>query len=109
MTALPLYSRVLISSAGITGTATLDVPAGFTVVVRDIDVVAGISVGGLVYAYAGDGAKFAANQFGTVDLDFTLWSWRGRQVIPGPDTFNITTDFACDVRASGYLLSGVSP
>lgn len=109
MTALPLYSRVLISSAGITGTGTFAVPAGFTVVVRDIDVVAGISVGGLVIAYAGDGAKFAANQFGTVSLDYTLWSWRGRQVIPGPDVFSITTDFACDIRSSGYLLSGVAP
>lgn len=109
MASVPIYSRILISSSGLTGTATLDVPAGFTVVVRDIDVVAGISVGGLVYAYGGDGTKFAAYNFGTVSLDFTLWSWRGRQVLPGPDTFNITTDFACDVRASGYLLSGVAP
>lgn len=109
MAALPLYSRVLVSAGGLTGTATLDVPAGFTVVVRDIDVVVGISVGLLVYGYAGDGVKFAANAFGTVTEDFTLWSWRGRQVIPGPDTFNLTTTAACDVRASGYLLSGVAP
>lgn len=109
MPARSLYSRLLVSAGGLVGTVTLEVPDGYTVVVRDLDVVAGISVSGLVYAYAGDGVKFAAYNFGTITTDFVLWSWRGRQVIPGPDTFNVTTDFACDVRASGYLLSGVAP
>lgn len=109
MTSIPLYSTVLISESGFTGEATLEVPAGFTVVVRDIDAVAGISVGLAVFAYGTDGAKFWGVNFGTVTDDFDTLSWRGRQVIPGPGTFNISTTAACDIRASGYLLSGVAP
>lgn len=109
MAAIPVYSVLLVSEAGFTGTVSLAIPEGFTCIVRDIDVVAGISVGGLVYAYANDGAKFAANNFGTVTVDYTLWSWRGRQIIDAGDLLHITTDFECDVRASGYLLTGTGP
>lgn len=109
MTAVPVYSQLLISNAGFTGTATFGVPDGYTCVVRDIDVVVGISTGLLVYAYAGDGAKFAANQFGVVSTDFTLWSWRGRQIVPGGDIVSITTTGECDIRMSGYLLTGTGP
>lgn len=109
MSAIPVYSIVLVSNHGFTGVATFEVPSSFTCVVRDIDVVAGISVGGLAFAYGSDGAQFAANNFGTVTEDYSLWSWRGRQVFPGPDLIHFQTDFECDIRASGYLLSGVGP
>lgn len=109
MTSIPLYSRVLLSESGFTGEASLEVPSGYTVVVRDIDVVAGISVGIAAWAYGTDGAKFWGVNFGTVTSDFTTQSWRGRQVVPGPGYFYISTSAACDIRASGYLLSGVAP
>jgi len=106
---IPLYSRVLIAETAFTGEASLEVPAGYTVVVRDIDAVAGISLGGTVWAYDTDGVQFWGFTFASISGGKVTGSWRGRQVIPGPGFFNVTTDFACDVRASGYLLSGVVP
>jgi len=107
--ALPLYSKLLHAVTGFTGTSTFSVPAGFTVVVRDIDVVVGIAAGITVVAYDGAGNTFWGVDTGVTTSTKTTFSWRGRQVIPGPDYFSITCDGACDFRSSGYLLSGVAP
>jgi len=103
--AVPLYSSLLLSETGFEGEAAFEVPEGITCVVRDIDAVAGISVGGLVWAYDTSGAQFWAYEFGT-DISVKQWQgWRGRQIIPGPGYFYVSSDFVCDFRASGYLLS----
>jgi len=109
MTSVPLYSRVLIANHAFTGEASFEIPAGFTVVVRDIDAVTGIGAGCAVWAYDNDGVQFWGVNFGVTTYNFNTRSWRGRQVIPGPSFFHISTDASCDIRASGYLLSGVSP
>jgi hypothetical protein len=109
MAATPLYSRVLIANHAFTGEAALEVPAGFTVVVRDIDAVVGIGAGAAVWAYDTDGVQFWGVNFGVTTYNFNTLSWRGRQVIPGPGYFYISTDASADIRASGYLLSGVAP
>lgn len=83
----------------------MELGAGDVMVVRDIDAVAGASAGGLVWAYDTEGVQFWAYSFGTILSGKETASWRGRQVIVGPGFFYISTDFACDVRASGYLLS----
>lgn len=109
MAALPLYSTVLLAETGFTGEAALAIPAGFTVVVRDIDSVVGVSAGGTIWAYDTGGVQFWGYTFGATLAGKTTSSWRGRQVIPGPGYFYISTDFDADFRASGYLLSGVAP
>jgi hypothetical protein len=107
--ATPLYSRVLLAEHDFTGESAFEVPAGLTVVVRDIDVVTGVSLGGTVWAYDSDGVQF----WGYTQTSLTggkQWAgWRGRQVIPGPGFFYISSDYSADFRSSGYLLSGVSP
>lgn len=105
MAAIPVYSSQLIAETGFTGTATLEIPAGVVCVVRDIDAVAGVGIGASVWAYDNAGVKFAANTFSTVTVTFALWSWRGRQVLEGPDFLHLSTDAALDIRASGYLLN----
>lgn len=109
MSVIPLYSRVLIAETAFTGEASLEVPAGYTVVVRDIDAVAGISLGGTVWAYDTDGVQFWGFTFTSISGGKVTGSWRGRQVIPGPGYVYISSDFSADFRASGYLLSGVAP
>lgn len=109
MTSIPLYSSVLIAETGFTGEATLEIPAGLTVVVRDIDAVVGIQAGTSVWAYDTDGAQFWGINFGVTSLPFNTLSWRGRQVIPGPGFLHISTSASADIRASGYILSGVAP
>lgn len=104
MARIPVYSTLLHSLSGFVGEAAFLVPAGQIVVVRDIDVVVGISAGVLVWAYDTSGAQFWAKDFGVTTAGKTWDGWRGRQVIPGPGFFYISTDAACDVRASGYLL-----
>jgi len=107
--AIPVYSRMLLGEHDFTGEASLEIPAGYTVVVRDIDAVAGISLGGTVWAYDTDGVQFWGVTFSSISGGKDTLSWRGRQVIPGPGFFYISSDFSADFRASGYLLSGVSP
>lgn len=109
MAALPLYSAVLIASHAFTGEASLEVPDGLVLVVRDIDAVVGVQAGTSVWAYDNDGVQFWGVNFGVTTLPFNTLSWRGRQVIPGPSFLHISTSAAADIRASGYLLSGASP
>ena len=105
MPSIPVYSYVLLANTGFMGTATLDVPAGSVVVVRDIDAVVGITAGGTIWAYDTNGVQFWGYTFGATLFGKFTASWRGRQVIPGPGTFSITTDYSADFRASGYILS----
>jgi hypothetical protein len=109
VTSIPLYSSLLIANAAFTGEATFEVPSNITLVVRDIDAVVGIQVGTSVWAYDTAGVMFWGVNFGVTSLPFNTLSWRGRQVIPGPGFFNISTSASADIRASGYLLSAASP
>lgn len=105
MAAIPIYSSVLIANAGFTGEASFEIPVDTVLIVRDIDCVAGISAGGLVWAYDTEGVQLWANLFGVIGAGKQWAGWRGRQVIPSPGFFYISTDFECDIRASGYILS----
>lgn len=101
----PVYSTLLISEPGFTGEASLEIPSGDVCVVRSIDAVVGITAGLSVWAYGTDGAGFWGYTWGATTYAKQSASWRGRQVIPGPGFFYISTDGACDIRASGYILS----
>jgi len=104
--ALPIYSSFLVGATEYLGTQTLEIPSGAVCVVRDIDAVCGTGIGASIWAYDNAGIKFWGVTFAVSDLVFTTASWRGRQVLPGPDFLHITTDSALDFRCSGYLLSG---
>jgi hypothetical protein len=108
MSYAPIYSALLLAESGFEGEAAFEVPEGITLIVRDIDVVAGISLGGQVWAYDTDGAQFWGYTFTEVTGGKVSAAWRGRQAIPGPGYFYVSTDFTCDFRASGYLLTGVA-
>jgi hypothetical protein len=100
----PVYSYQFISEASFTGAAVVEYPAGYVAIVRDIDVVAGVSASGSFYAYdVGTGGKFWAVSEGVETL--ATWSWRGRQVFEPGNQIGFFCDFELDVRMSGYLLS----
>jgi hypothetical protein len=103
---LPIYSSVLIASKDLLGEVALEVPDGLVCVVRDMDAVQkGPGIGATVWSYDTDGVQFWAETLPSF-IDLLYWtSWRGRQVIPGPGFFYMSTTVEMDVRASGYLLT----
>lgn len=99
-----VYSTAFIFQRGLAGNATYTVPAGFVVVVRDVDVYWGqqpVAPTGLVLGAAGQafwswaGAIFAANND----------NWRGRHVMNAGDVLTVSvTNGNADVSVSGYRL-----
>jgi len=103
----PVYSSVLIASSAFTGEVAFEIPSGVTCIVRDMDAVQkGPGLGATVWAYDTTGVQFWASTLPSF-VDLLYWvSWRGRQVIPGPGFFYMSTTADMDIRASGYLLQG---
>lgn len=102
---LPVYSQLFHAVHSFIGVSNFEIPAGQRAIVRDIDLVVGISAG--ITLIAADGSR---NQFWGLTTDVVgagkrTYSWRGRQVIDGPGFFTIDVDAECDFRSSGYLLS----
>jgi hypothetical protein len=106
--ALSVYSAVLIAEHDFDGEVSLEIPDGVTVVVRDIDVVTGVTYGGTVWAYDTNGVQFWGYTVNAITGGKQTASWRGRQVIPGPGYVYINSDFRADFRMSGYILQGVA-
>jgi hypothetical protein len=80
------------------------VPAGFVVVLRDLDLVSG---GGSIINWQmqiAGGAKLAAGQF-TVESLPQHQFWRGRQVLNAGETVFVSADGSLDGAVSGYLLN----
>lgn len=104
----PVYSSVLIASSAFTGEVAFEIPDNVTCIVRDMDVVIhGVSDAASVWAYDTTGVQFWGVTTGLITDSFYWISWRGRQVIPGPGFFYMSTSASMDIRASGYLLQGV--
>ena len=101
---MPIYSRSLVAAAGLSGTVTSVVPAGTTVVIRDVDVTLGVSAGVLVTLVGANGQVIWAWSSG-VTTDKTSAQWRGRQVIEAGQTFSVVTSAPADVTVSGYVLA----
>lgn len=83
------------------------VPAGFVVIIRDLDVYSG---GGAMinWEFGINGVcKLSAGQF-TVESVAQVASWRGRQVVnPGEEVF-FQSDGPTDGAVSGYVLPDLS-
>lgn len=100
-----VYSTSFFQLAGISGSVTFTVPAGFQCVVRDAS------------AYHGSAAS-PANLYleGANGQTFWHWStgfafsggsnqWRGHMVTPPGSGLTVRTDDPFDVTVSGYLLA----
>lgn len=102
---IPVYSTNFITVHGLNGTRSYSVPAGYIVVLRDLDVYYGGGLGAAtVFLQNGLGAAIWSNAFGAL-ASGQYASWRGRQVINNPYSVSIVTDSPMDVMLSGYLLT----
>lgn len=84
--------------------ATFTVPAGKTLVVRDIDIYYGTSLSVReVFAVGSAGQIF---WYETVDANLAGWrQWTGREVFYETEVFGVYGSDVLDITASGYLLS----
>jgi len=99
-----VYSVHVYAANGLNGGHSDGVPAGFVLVLRDLDVyyngLAGASV-----ALQGNLSQTIWNNNFSASPNGQYASWRGRQVFDALTTWAIVTDAAMDVTLSGYLLS----
>jgi hypothetical protein len=101
-----VYSTQFIAWSDETNPPAFEVPTGYVLVLRDIDVVSG---GGSIInweAGATPGSKIAGGQF-TVESIIQHQQWRGRQVFNAGEFIYFASDGATDGRVSGYLLADV--
>lgn len=80
------------------------VPAGYTAVVRDIDIFYSGGVGSYVNVINPVYGTFAYAAFGA-SVDGALISWRGRQVFQAGEAIEWACTDDVDLMASGYLLA----
>lgn len=98
-----IYSTRLLAWSSSTTPPAYEVPAGYVVVMRDLDVWFG---GGAIVNWQlsiNDIAKIAAGQFNEDALAQTA-EWRGRQVVQAGEFIVFASDGATDGALSGYLL-----
>lgn len=89
---------------GLNGTAVYTVPAGFVAVLRDLDAYFGGDIAPQnMFLHGPAGQAIWWN--GWTVLIAGVAQWRGRQVIQGGESFDVTTDAPMDVSVSGYLLT----
>lgn len=99
-----VYSTLLLSKQGLNGALDIPCPAGFRMVIRDLDVYCDNSGAGGTFFFKGNVNQtiwhLSLAAFATTD-----GQWRGRQVIDYPDSASVVADTNSDVTVSGYLLS----
>lgn len=107
-----VYSTLFLNQAGVAGSITYDVPAGFIAVVRDCDIYGNNSDPETAFFLkdADSGATFFQWQITVEELGSpTHVEWRGRQVFSSGATLEASVSSlvsaAIDVRVCGYLLT----
>jgi hypothetical protein len=99
-----VYSRSFISQAGGSGDWTYDVPAGYTAIIRDIDIYWGSQATPPSGRVLGNAGQAFATWQGAI-LAPNIMNWRGRHVIAGPGVVTVRVDNGnADISVSGYLL-----
>lgn len=100
---VPVYSTRFIAEQGLVGVAAYTVPAGYRAVVKQLSLYngGGVSVTTAIWhGSVGQALALFASNLTASDAFFV-----GMQVFNPGETFDITTNGAWDVTASGYLLS----
>lgn len=99
-----VYSTRFAAVQGLNGTLDLVFPAGFIVVLRDLDVYNGSGGVASVFLRGNAGQAIYVHRWEVGD-GASHEQWRGRQVLTPPEGASITCSLAMDVTLSGYLLS----
>lgn len=104
-----VYSECFFAEHQLDGSQSITADAGYTFVVRDVDVfcAAGVSAGLFVIGSNGQTIWAWAHDISTQGSGFDTGQWRGRQVIGENDLLKISTTGPLDVTVSGYRLTGV--
>lgn len=98
-----VYSSELAALRNFSGTFTYTVSSGFILVLRDLDA-SYDGVTGVEIRLLGSAGQTIWRAHGDVAHEGPF-QWRGRQVILGGQSFQITTTDGADVTVSGYLLT----
>lgn len=103
----PVYSTRILEAAGLASTIVYTVPAGYVLIIRDLDVYCHATGVDHVYLVGATGQTIWHQEF---DVSTTFYgSWRGRQVIYAGEQVSITAAMSvldgADVTLSGYLLA----
>jgi hypothetical protein len=101
----PVYSERFVAVSGLTSIVSYTVPAGYRMVLRDIDIFQGSQPTAPDFRCRGAGGATIFQITGGVLTD--TWSaWRGRQVFYEGERVDFIANVGnCDVTASGYLLT----
>lgn len=103
MGGLGVYSTRFLAWSSETTPGPYEVPAGYVLVLRDLDVYSG---GGAIISWklsVNDVATITGGQFTDESIPQTA-TWRGRQVLQAGEFLTFASDGATDGLASGYLL-----
>jgi len=105
--AAPVYSTRLLQAQGLAGTISYTVPAGYILILRDLDVYCHATGVDHVLLIGAAGQAIWHQEF---DATTTFYgSWRGRQVLYETETVQIAANMSildsADVTLSGYLLT----
>ncbi len=103
----PVYSTRFLAyhDFSISAPATYTVPTGFVLVLRDIDLYNGDVLGNTAFVQFSStpAVVFFQASWGVNELGWR--PWRGRQIFYAGESFTAVANRACDILASGYLLS----
>jgi hypothetical protein len=99
-----VYSQRFIQEAGLNGSSSYVVPAGFKAVLRDLDVYNGAGGTASVFLQGALGQAIWVHRWALGD-GASPQDWHGRQVLETGESVTIRTDVPMDVTLSGYLLS----
>jgi hypothetical protein len=102
--ARPLYSSQLLALQGLNGTVVYSPPAGYVVVIRDLDLYVGASSTPGFFQLIGSSLQ-VIDYYQQPDLLAHTHQWRGRQCIEPGQNFRVLASQPMDVTVSGYLLS----
>ena len=100
-----VYSTLLISQQGVSGSLSYDVPTGYVLVVRDVDIyIHGDLISTTYYVTDNESDATFAWSASPEAGDPGLYSWRGRKVVNAGSGITVSGGGTYDVNISGYLL-----
>lgn len=103
---LSVYSHRIYAEAGLNGSYVYTVPAGYVLVLRDIDAYANVTLASReIHVLGSAGQTIWWHAWNSTSNAQETAQWRGRQVLIAGETLTFTTSDLIDITASGYLLA----